>query len=87
MVRIYTVAQSSAAFIKQYETREGAKPIEEMSEARIFPMHLEVRDKSWNKDEIERTMADDLVSDADVATFCVTRFRECHGVAPQDWTE
>ena len=53
----------------------------------VLPYQVEIGDETEYKNQIERTLADDLISDADIAAFGVSGFRRRHGLLPLVWAK
>ena len=53
-----------------------------MRRPRLFPPQIEVRDEAGHEDKIERAVADNLIGDAQLTAFGVTRFGWGHGLLP-----
>src|SRR5262249_16004065 len=71
MVRIDPIAQSGAAFVEHDEAAEGSQPAQELGVSRILPVDIEIGDKAGNEDQIDRSVAYDLVGDANVSAASV----------------
>ena len=54
-------------------------PLEEAGAGRLLPRHLDVGDPSRDVDQVERSLADDLIGDVDVAALGVPGPRSSHG--------
>ena len=78
-------AISSADIIGRVEkdqARKGSETGEGMRRPRLFPPQIEVRDEAGHEDKIERAVADNLIGDAQLTAFGVTRFGWGHGLLP-----
>src|SRR5205085_3605513 len=80
------VRHAGAALVERDDPAERGEPLEEPARERILPHHVDVRDPPGDEDEIERTVAEDLIGDVDVAALRVARLgvhdhRPCSGAA------
>src|SRR5712671_628074 len=55
LAAIDPIAQSGPTLVKQDQPRKCRKPVEEMAEARLFPMNIQIRDAAGYEDEVERS--------------------------------
>jgi hypothetical protein len=55
--------------------------MQEMGEARILPLVIEVRDEPWDEHEVARSGAQYLIGDVDVAALGVMGLGQCHATA------
>lgn len=78
MVCIDAITQAGPALVEHDQARERGEPGHQMAEAGIFPVRIEIGNESGNENQIERSVADDLIGNADVAALGVTRFWKCH---------
>ena len=72
------IRQAGAALVEQDDARELAEPTEKTGEGRLGPEAIEMRDPPHHEHEVDRSVADDLIRDVDVAAVRVVgrwRFR------------
>jgi hypothetical protein len=48
---------------------------EKSGKGRVFPILLEMRNKAWYEDEIERSLTYNLIGDGDVSALGISRIR------------
>ena len=72
------VGEPGAALVEQDQPRERGELVEEPGDARVGPLQVQVRDEARHEHEVERPVADDLISDVDVAALRVVGLRR-HG--------
>ena len=53
----------------------------------VLPYQVEIGDETEYENQIERAIAHDLISDADIAAFGVSGFRRRHGLLPLVWAK
>ena len=82
---IDAIAEPGAALVEHDKARERPQPRHQMAEAGVFPMSVEIGNKSGDEDQIERPVADDLIGNANIATFGVARFWRFHVSRPTMW--
>src|SRR4029453_5078287 len=61
------VRETRAALVEADQARERSEPLEEVGVRRIPPVDLEVREEPGDEDQVERSVAGQLVGDVDVA--------------------
>ena len=66
-----TVGQALTALVEEDQAREGREPVEQARGRRVLPDGLDVEDEARDEHEVERTLAMDLVRDADAVALCV----------------
>ena len=74
------VGQAGAALVEHDHAAERPEAREEMRHGRIVPVEVDVGDEAGHVDEVERTLPEHLVGDADVAALGVVGVG-LHGVA------
>ena len=75
---VHRVGHPGAPLVEDDETRERRQPAAEVAVPRRLPTELHVRDITGHEDDVERTVARDLVGDVDVAAPGVPRLRNVH---------
>ena len=65
------VRQPGATLVEPDQSSEGPEPLVQPSGRRELPVDLEVREEAVDQDEVERTVARDLVRDVDVTALGV----------------
>ena len=78
----HRVRHPGAALVEHDQPRERRQPAQEASQARFLPGHLDVRDEARHQDEIDRTVAEHLVGDADRPALRIARLGRCHHAPP-----
>src|SRR5262245_33858535 len=77
------IRESIATLVEDDDSRKRTEPLQERRIAGQLVEELDVRNDSGHEDEVARTVADDLVRDADVAATSIARlghdpsYREC----------
>src|SRR5262249_7106320 len=75
-------SRPGAAFVEQDQSRKGSETGEEVRSLGRFPPELDVGYKTEHINEIERSAADDLISDPHIATLGIPGFRRFHSFLP-----
>jgi hypothetical protein len=73
------VGHARAALVEQDQPGERCESIEEPREARLLPDVLDVRDPTMDEYEVLRSIADNLISDVQLAAARVSRLGGRHG--------
>src|SRR5262245_35529018 len=71
--RYVAIGETGATLVEANEPSERREPFEETNRVGVFPRVLEVRQKSGYVDDVDRTTANDLIRDANVAAQGVLR--------------
>ena len=75
----HAVREAGTALVEQDQAAERCEPPVERRQPRLLPAVLDVRDESGNEDEVERTVARDLIGDVDLTAPGIARLRSIHG--------
>ena len=78
IVRSAAVVISNSRLLNQTH----AQAVEQMREARVFPLDLKIGDEALHEDDVDRAVADDLEGDMDVAASGVFGLRTDQGSWP-----
>lgn len=82
------IGQSGATLVEHDQTTKRRESLEVSALGWVLPLQLEVRDEWWNVNEVEGSIADDLIGDVHVARLRVPSFGNfehcvslgrCHG--------
>jgi hypothetical protein len=65
------VRQPGATLVEPDQSGEGPEPVVQPRGRGELPVDLEMREEAMDQDEIERTVARDLIGDVDVTALCV----------------
>src|SRR6266481_3481187 len=64
-----SIGESLAALVEYDHSRESGEPFQQMLVARHLPEKLDVRESARDQDDVARAVAEDAVSDVNVATL------------------
>src|SRR5207244_365755 len=67
-----SVGEPGSPHVKDDQSRERGEPIEESSKRRLFPLVLDVAERTREKDQVDRPATDRLVGDVDIAATGVS---------------
>jgi hypothetical protein len=70
------VREAGAALVEHHDPREAREAKEPAGEVRLVPLVLEVRHEAGGIDQVDRTVAEDLIGDVNVAALGVSGSRQ-----------
>jgi len=83
-VSLGSIGESRPSWIDHDQAGEPGQTTHESREARLLPIVVEVREQPRDEDEVDRSAADHLVGDVDIATLRVMNLGGVHGPSVSD---